>query len=159
MSFPVDGMLICPWLPSKFWNSMADYQGEYLLWQTGYVKTLWGTYIHQLTIGAFPCADCAANLVFFMKRLEGTWKLCEFKFIMLLLVTAAPLNRHVHTPSTKTISWLLDPNLDPQKKGRKSCMSKKLFSFTWKAFMVCWVYILWFVSEFSLSIIKILSNL
>lgn len=46
-----------------------------------------------------------------------------------------------------------------EKKGRKSCMSKKLFSFTWKAFIVCWVYILWFVSEFGLSIIKILSNL
>jgi hypothetical protein len=45
--------------------------------KTMYVKTPRGAYIHQLTIGAFPCADCAANLMFFMKRLEGTWNLCE----------------------------------------------------------------------------------
>lgn len=129
MSFPVDGMLICPWLPLKFWNSMADYQGEYLLWQSVYVKTPQGAYIHQLTIWSFSlCWLCSKSCVFYEEigeYLEVMW----VKFITFLLVTAAPLNRHVRTPSTKTISWLLDPNFDPRKKGRKSCMSKKKFSF------------------------------
>jgi hypothetical protein len=71
------------------------------------------------------CWLCSKSCVFY-EEIGGYLEVVWVKFIMLLLVTVAPLNKYVHTPSTKTISWLLDPNFNPRKKGKKSCMSKKL---------------------------------